>query len=462
MVEGSVMTMIGKDMKDRRERERSRYKRGMASQTASEANKRAGELYTSTSLKMPKDAKIFQIKSDKPLRLDILPFEVGRGNPFADPGSFHFERTFWVHRGIGPDNRSYVCPRETSRGKLPCPICEHMQTLREDPEANEDLIATLKPKRRQLFNVRDLNNTDDGIQIWDVSFHLFGELLLECLDDEEFSEERKNWCEFEGGKTLRLGLKEKTFNKQKFYEVSRIDFVDRKKDYDPDEMLDKVHCLDDVVKVLPYDELKKVFLQTGEETESTKHKFKRSDVKKIADMTDKELNKFIAMNDMDVDPGDYDDSEALQAAVIEEIEAALAEDDPKGKKGKKGKDKDEEPEEETPEAEIEEGSSVTWDDDGDEKTGTVKSIKGKNATVEDEDGDEHTVKLADLTLSESEEKDDEVEKIEVGSDVTWKDDDDEEQTGEVEKIKGDTAYVKVGKGKKAETVKVDLSDLMLV
>jgi len=436
----------------------------MASRTGAEANRRAGELYTSTSLKLPKDAKMFQIKSDTPLKLDILPFEVGKGNPFADPGMFHFERTFWVHRGIGPDNNTYVCPRETSRGKLPCPICEHLQKLREDPDANEELIVALRPKRRQLFNVIDTNNRKDGVQIWDISWKLFGELLLESLEDEEYAEERKDWCEFEGGKTLRLALKEKKLSGRSFYDVSRIDFVERVKDYDPDDMLKKVHCLDDVVKVMPYDELKKVFLQTGEETDGNgSHKFRRLDLKKLKEMSLSQLRNFIIREDLDVEPDDYDDEDALRDAVKAEVLKSMSDDDedaPKdGKAGKSGKKaKDEEPEEST--GEIEEGSEVTWeDDDGDEKRGTVTEIKGKKATVEDEDGDEHSVKLSDLTLADAGEEEPEEEPgvIEEGSEVNWTDDDGDEHTGEVQSIKDKFAQVKEGK----KTYKVKLDDLTL-
>ena len=451
----------------------------MASQTASEANRRAGDSYTSTSLKLPKDAKLFQIKSDKPLKLDILPYEVGKGNPFADQGAFHYERTFWVHRGVGPDNASYVCPRETSRGKNPCPICEHLQKLREDPEANEELITGLKAKRRQLFNVIDVNNPDNGVMIWDISWHLFGQLLLENLEDEEFTAERKNWCEFEGGQTLRLGLKEKTFNKQKFYEVSRIDFVDRIRDYNPDKMLDKVHCLDDVVKVLPYDELKKVFMQTGEDTDGHNKKFRRSDVQQIREMDEKELQKFVIINDIEVEHDDYPELEDFQDAVIEKVKETIDDSD-SGKKtdkksaGKKGKKpKDEEPEEEPEEeeeaedepAEIEEGSKVTWDDDGEERTGTVSDINQKKGTCTIDGDDDETYKkvaLSDLTLVEDEDDDapeesDDEPKIEKGSEVTWTDDDQDDHEGTVVSIKGDTAKVKEGK----KTYEVEVSELTL-
>jgi plastocyanin len=452
--------MNGKDMKDRREREQSRYRRGMGSQTQQEANAKMASLYGSTYLNLPKDVSQFELKSKAPL-LDFLLYEVGKGNPFADPGAFHYERTFWVHKGIGPDNRAYCCPREMSRGRLPCPICEKRQELKDDPNADEKLIEALKPKRRQLFKVIDLNNRDKGVQVWDFSYHMFGELLVEYLTDENNTTKLKNWCEFEGGKSLRLGTKEKKYNGKPYYEVTRIEFEDRRKDYDPAEMLEKGPCLDECFRVLPYDELKKVFMQTGEETEGTKHKFKESDVEKIRDMNGKELAKFIIVNDIDIDTDDYPETEDLQAAVIEKIEEAIAGDEPKsGKKsGKKAKDEEPEEPEDTP-AEIEEGSEVTWDDDGDEKTGTVKSIKGKKAVVEDEDGDEHKVALDDLTLADGGEKEEEEEEkaeIEVGSDVKWTDDDQDEHEGTVKKIKKGVATVKEGK----KEYEVEVGDLEL-
>jgi hypothetical protein len=436
-------------METRRDREKSRYRRGMASQTGQLANKRAEEIFSSTCLNLPKEAKLFQIKSDKPLRMDILPYEVGTGNPFADLGSFHYERTYWAHRGIGPDNKSYPCPRENTRGKDRCPICEHREKLREDPEANEDLITSLKPKRRQIFNIIDLNNRDAGVQIWDISFHLFGNVLLEFLDDEEFSEERRDWCEFEGGKSLRLGLKEKTFNKQKFYEVTRIDLMDRKSDYDPEKMLEKVFCLDKVIKTISYEDLSEVFLQTGSEDESHSNKhFKESDVKKIQEMSEKELVKFVLLNDMDVTPDDHDTLEDLQAAVIAEVTASL-----------EGGDT---PPAENDEDTIKVGSMVTWDDDGDDKSGEVVKVKGDKAVVKDDDDEEFKVALDELTLvkpkaagkkDKVKEEAPEAAEIEEGSEVTWTDEDEDDHEGTVIEIKGKKAIVKEGKVKLTVPVK---------
>lgn len=434
---------------DRREREKSRYKRGMAAKNAVEANRKAAEMFTSTALKLPKGAKTIQIKSDKAQRFDILPYEVGKGNPFADEGSFHFERTFWVHRGVGADNRTYCCPNKISNGKQPCPICEEARKVQDDEELSQDektkLLNTLRAKRRQLFNVVDTNEPEKGVQIWDFSYALFGEKLLDMLEDEEFAEDRRNFCEFEGGKTLRLKFKKEKMGKAEFYDVTDIAFLDRKEDYDPDKMLKQVHCLDDCVKVLSYDELKQIFLQSGEK--ESKPQFRRSDLKRIDDMTDKDLNKFIAMNDIELDTDNFETTEELAEAVKEEVRKALdaeageeeaEEDEPKAKKGKKDtgkgkkKSKKDEDEDEPEEAEEEAEESEDEDDSEDEEA--------EDEADESEDEDE-----------------DEAPEIEKGSNVTWTDEDDDEHEGEVIKIKKDKATVKEGK----KTFEVDLSDLTL-
>lgn len=108
------------------------------------------------------------------------------------------------------------------------------------------------------------------------------------------------------------------------------------------------------------------------------------------------------------------------------------------------------------ETEIAVGSQVTFDDDGDEKSGEVIKIKGNVAIVKDEDGDKFEVDLDDLTLAEAAEKEAEAE-IEVGSRVTW-DDDGTDMEGEVTAIKWTKATIKDDDDDKH---KVELEDLTL-
>src|SRR2546430_15238147 len=78
-------------------------------------------------LNLPDGAQLFKPKSGTML-LDILPYEAGKGNPWAEPGNLHWERTYYSHRGIGANSDSFLCPRMTKKGK--CPICEHSLHLK--------------------------------------------------------------------------------------------------------------------------------------------------------------------------------------------------------------------------------------------------------------------------------------------------------------------------------------------
>src|SRR5690606_23828593 len=132
--------------------------------------------------KLPKGGKLFSLKKGRN-RLDIIPFLAGPGNPDADEGEVAWRRNYFVHRAVGPTKDSEVCLARTF--KKPCPICDDVARMDRDPRSNPKEIKELLPKKRQLFNVIDLDDPDAGIQIWDISFHLFGKLLKERIENSE-------------------------------------------------------------------------------------------------------------------------------------------------------------------------------------------------------------------------------------------------------------------------------------
>ena len=238
--------------------------------TASAAKKRAETHKTgfdNTAFEIPDDVKLFALKSDKAVRLDIIPYEVGEGNPWADKGQLYYERTYWVHRGIGVDQTSYVCPAKTCGD--PCPICEHRAKLVKDPDADEDLIKDLALKERQLFNVINTKEKNKGVQIWEISFHLFGKRLDKEIQNSDEDDGYEKFAELEGGFTLKCGVDEKSFGGRSFYEVSSINFKPREDDYDED-ILEQTTCLDDILIIKDYDELKEIFLQTTDDDDDDK------------------------------------------------------------------------------------------------------------------------------------------------------------------------------------------------
>ena len=83
--------------------------------SAGRRTKEHEESFTTKTIKMPEGLSFYKVKTGVK-RLDIIPFKVGKGNPFADPGTIHFERTYWVHRNVGANNDTYCCPAKMAVG----------------------------------------------------------------------------------------------------------------------------------------------------------------------------------------------------------------------------------------------------------------------------------------------------------------------------------------------------------
>lgn len=246
----------------------------MAKYSYSDAKKRASEHerdFDSFSLKLPKDAKLFKVKKAGIVRLDIIPFVAGKGNPFAEEGMLHYERTYYAHSRIGPNEVSVVCPKDTADedGKTgACPVCELQRKLKLDPDADEKLVKSLYPRERQLFQVIDLDDEKAGIQLWDVSYHLFGKFLDARIRDADPEDGYHRFYRLDKGLTLKIGFKEESFGKHKFYKAETIDFKDRRESYD-DSIIDKGFCLDELIKILSYDQIKEA-LEGGNQRDEKK------------------------------------------------------------------------------------------------------------------------------------------------------------------------------------------------
>lgn len=285
--------------KKKREEKKSRYSSAQA-----RTEKHASES-GATSLSLPEGATLFKLKKEGPHRIDILPYEVGKGNPYADPGDLHFERTYFTHRGIGPEQNTYVCARKTA-GKQ-CPICDYIAKARRKPDADNDALKELEPKERQLWNVLDLSEPDKGPKVWDVSYHLFGKFLDKKIRNADPDDGYEKFFHLEDGFTIKLGVEEKSFAGNTFFTAEDLEFKARKEAYD-DDMLEKAFCLDDIPKIVEYDKLKKIFLQEDsededEEDEETPKKKKPAKKKPIKEEDDDEDD------DEDEEDEDEDDDE---------------------------------------------------------------------------------------------------------------------------------------------------------
>ena len=243
---------------------RKRRERRRAGSEKRDSTHRAGGDWTTISI--PEGVEIWQPKEGSQ-RIDVVPYEVADGNPYADKGEWYYERTFWTHRGVGPNNETYVCPAKTV-GK-PCPVCEHRSRLVKDPDADEKLADALKPKERQLWLIFDHAQEDKGVQIWEFSHWNFGRLLdkrrKNADEDEAYI---MDFDDPDAGSTLKVSFNEEKGGGYTYLEAYSIDFKPRKNGLS-EEVLEHGICLDGILKVLPYDKLKAVFLQEETEDEET-------------------------------------------------------------------------------------------------------------------------------------------------------------------------------------------------
>jgi len=269
----------------------------------------------STSLDFPEGVQLFKLDSDKTRRIDIIPYVVGSGNPEADKGEWHYERTYFVHYGVGPDNDKYVCLAKTL--KKPCPICEHRAELTRDPDADEKEIKELAPKERQLFNVIDADNKEDGVQLWEMSYHLFGKLLDKAVRDADEDEDFEYFSDPETGFTLKLGVEEKSIGSNNFYEVKTIMFKNRAEQYD-DDIVKESYCLDELVKIEPYEKVKAAFLQIEmEEDDQEEEKSKKEEKPKTRKPETKKEEK--SEPEPEKDEGDFSPGDVLNHSKYGEV-----------------------------------------------------------------------------------------------------------------------------------------------
>ena len=202
----------------------------------------------------PDGIQYFKLNQGGKKRIEILPFTATADNKYADKGELHFETTFYCHR-IGADSLPYVCPKRT-RGER-CPVCEESSRIYNDPDGDEELAKSLRAKERQLLYVLDHDDMDKGVQIWDMSYFLFGKQLDEKIN---LSDEEDGYDQFfdpDNGLTVKLGVVEDSFAGNKFYKVAAIDFAKRKEAIDAD-LWEDLPSLDSLLKVHTYDELKAI------------------------------------------------------------------------------------------------------------------------------------------------------------------------------------------------------------
>jgi hypothetical protein len=242
-----------------------------------DAGKRAAEhkTFSRPALAIPEGMGLFNPRKEGVYELDILPYVIGerqlkfnKDTNWHEPGTAHYERTYFAHVGVGPNNDMIVCPNKTFNKR--CPICDYRNQIGKDPK-NGDAAKALKPKERQLFLIRDRLDRNKGIQLWEISYFLFG-INLDRKIHNAPAEKKARYRQFfrpVDGAYLRLVATEKTAGGGRPFLEFTIDDMMRRKEDLTDELAHHGICLDDIPVELSYKELSALFFQEDEDEEKT-------------------------------------------------------------------------------------------------------------------------------------------------------------------------------------------------
>ena len=214
--------------------------------------------FDSTKLLIPDGVNLLTLDGERTL-WDILPYEV-TDSPHANAGDVKWVRQYYVHRRIGSAGDDYVCLKKEL--KQPCPVCEYVSKLAQTPGIEKDTVNAFRPKQRQLFNVYDYNKPDDGFLVFELSYHLFGKMLNNKVSgadpDDPLEARYRLFASPDEGMTVKTAWSEESFQGNKYYEASSIEFRERTEQWDYDEVLDGTHDLDRLPLITPYEELKAI------------------------------------------------------------------------------------------------------------------------------------------------------------------------------------------------------------
>ena len=186
------------------------------------------------------------------VEIDNHPRKIGKGMSW-------WNFPFMQHNRIGPDEKTFVCPRTFAGNRCAC--CEHETTLRNDGKkrTKDEWIAEVKPfkpKDRVLYGVRMTDRKTGDVQtgVFEMSYFNYEDQLQAELDraGSVHEEDILDFFEAEGGHTLRVCFEENSMggNTNTFPRADRIDFRERDDLADGDVS----PCLDHLLIVPTYEE----------------------------------------------------------------------------------------------------------------------------------------------------------------------------------------------------------------
>ena len=198
---------------------------------------------------------------------DIIPYICGDHNPYNAKGKLDYMFDVWVHADIGASKSSVICPAKTyhknanpNHQRPRCPICELATKLDRSGEYEWKDLKPLRPIRRCAYNVLvadDTGKPDGQMQILFMA-HFNMEKNLQARAAATANRPRIYYPDINEGKQIVVvregaGKDNTAFTGHGFEE--RVGYS-----IDP-AMINEAFCLDELVTIYSYDELKEMLAE---------------------------------------------------------------------------------------------------------------------------------------------------------------------------------------------------------
>ena len=194
--------------------------------------------------------------------VNFLPFRIGsQKHPEvaagrAKVGDYDFVLDIFVHRGLGPGKKSFICPQKTY-GK-PCPVCQEVNRLYD--AGQEDAARAIRASRRAIYAVQvvdEKGHGEDKVRVLEVSHFGFAKDLMTTAASLLRGKGVIPFADLDGGKLVTWKCEEKTIGKNgKWQQATTFQFDDRQEEI-PDSLLEQVPSLDEGLVIPTPDQLEK-------------------------------------------------------------------------------------------------------------------------------------------------------------------------------------------------------------
>jgi len=293
-------------LRKKRDEVQARHKKSITNQKQASAR---GSIFDMS--KMPKDVRFWKPEKGITHIIDIIPwFATVDINKSLRKGDYLYTFDYWVHRNIGVNKVSYICPSKTHGDN--CPICEYIaKRLSEGRLSDKEYKSLPHPKRRTTYNVWVHTNEEEenkGIQIWDVPHFFFEEAVVTLSENPRGGGQDIPFSSvFEDGKSIAFIIKQsgsfigaggKAYDA---FDYKGHRFIDREEEL-PDEIVDAAIPLEAYVDLHPsYKEMKDTFYSTvdGADMSNVPEKEPDDDIPEFDDDEDEEESPFTEDEDVE-------------------------------------------------------------------------------------------------------------------------------------------------------------------